>query len=30
MSGDPMNRRGLYFEEFEVGQRVITPARTIT
>ncbi len=30
MSGDPMNRRGLYFEEFQVGQRVTTPARTIT
>lgn len=23
-------RRGLYFEEFEVGQRIITPGRTIT
>ncbi len=23
-------RRGLYFEEFEVGQQVVTPARTVT
>ena len=23
-------RRGMWFEEFEVGQRIITPARTIT
>ena len=23
-------RRGLYFEEFEIGQRVASPARTIT
>ncbi len=23
-------RRGLYFEEFEIGQRVVSPARTIT
>lgn len=23
-------RRGLYFEEFEVGQRIVTAARTIT
>ncbi len=30
MSGDLMNRRGLYFEEFQVGQTVTTPARTIT
>lgn len=30
MSGDPMNRRGLYFEEFQVGQTVTTSARTIT
>lgn len=30
MSPDPILRRGLYFEEFEVGQSVTTPARTIT
>ena len=30
MSADPIGRRGLYFEEFQVGQSVITPARTIT
>ena len=23
-------RKGLYFEEFEIGHRVISPARTIT
>ena len=23
-------RRGMYFEEFEVGQRIATPARTVT
>lgn len=23
-------RRGLYYEEFEIGQRIITPARTLT
>jgi len=23
-------RRGLYFEEFEVGQRILTPGRTLT
>jgi len=30
MSGDPIARRGLYFEEFQVGMQVTTPARTIT
>lgn len=25
-----MNRNGLYFEEFEVGQKIITAGRTIT
>ncbi|MEW6569022.1 MAG: MaoC/PaaZ C-terminal domain-containing protein [Chloroflexota bacterium] len=30
MTATPSHRRGMYFEEFEVGQRVITPARTIT
>lgn len=25
-----MTVRGLYFEEFEIGQEIITPARTIT
>ena len=25
-----MQRRGLYFEEFEVGQRVTSPGRTVT
>src|SRR4030065_2901220 len=24
------SQRGLWFEEFEIGQRIITPARTIT
>jgi len=23
-------RRGMYFEEFEVGQRIISPGRTVT
>ncbi len=23
-------QRGMYFEEFEVGQRIVTPARTVT
>jgi 3-hydroxybutyryl-CoA dehydratase len=29
---DPLTgqRRGMYFEEFEVGQRVISPGRTVT
>ena len=30
MSADAISRRGLYFEEFQVGQQVTTPARTIT
>jgi acyl dehydratase len=30
MSAEPIRRRGLFFEEFEVGQQVTTPARTIT
>lgn len=30
MSDSPSQRHGMYFEEFEVGQRVSTPARTIT
>jgi acyl dehydratase len=30
MTTDPMGRRGLYFEEFQVGQTITTPARTIT
>jgi acyl dehydratase len=30
MSADPISRRGLFFEEFEVGQQITTPARTIT
>ncbi len=30
MSHTPNRRRGMYFEEFEVGQRVTTPARTVT
>lgn len=25
-----MKRRGLYFEEFEVGQKIVTSARTVT
>jgi len=30
MSSDMTIHRGLYFEEFEVGQKVYTPGRTIT
>lgn len=30
MSSFPLNRRGLYFEEFEVGQQIISPGRTVT
>jgi acyl dehydratase len=30
MSVDHQMRRGLYFEEFQVGMQVTTPARTIT
>ena len=30
MNAEPISRRGLYFEEFQVGQCVTTPARTIT
>jgi acyl dehydratase len=30
MSVDPRMRRGLYFEEFQAGMQVLTPARTIT
>ncbi len=30
MEASPSQRRGLYFEEFAVGQRVVTPARTVT
>ena len=28
--GEQTTRRGLYFEEFSVGQQIITPARTVT
>ena len=28
--GAQTTRRGLYFEEFSVGQQIITPARTVT
>jgi acyl dehydratase len=27
---DLTQRRGLYFEEFEIGQRITTPGRTVT
>lgn len=30
MEASESMRRGLYFEEFEIGQRVVSPARTIT
>jgi 3-hydroxybutyryl-CoA dehydratase len=30
MDAQPVQRRGMYFEEFEVGQRVISPGRTVT
>ena len=30
MSVNPTRPRGLYFEEFELGMRIITPGRTIT
>ena len=30
MSINNSKRRGLYFEEFEVGQKIITPGRTVT
>jgi acyl dehydratase len=30
MSNSSLERRGFYFEEFEVGQMVSTPGRTIT
>jgi acyl dehydratase len=30
MSAEPISRRGLFFEEFKVGQQVTTPARTIS
>lgn len=30
MSEGMIFRRGLYFEEFEVGQKVISPGRTVT
>ena len=30
MSEGTIFRRGLYFEEFEIGQKVISPGRTIT
>ncbi|KAA3644992.1 MAG: dehydratase [Chloroflexi bacterium] len=30
MSAKPTFQRGLYFEEFEVGQQIITAARTVT
>jgi 3-hydroxybutyryl-CoA dehydratase len=30
MSAIPSRPRGLYFEEFEAGMRIITPGRTIT
>ena len=30
MSGAAIIQRGLYFEEFEVGQNVISPGRTVT
>ncbi|MGD8821949.1 MAG: MaoC/PaaZ C-terminal domain-containing protein [Anaerolineales bacterium] len=30
MSEGTLLRRGLYFEEFEVGQKVVSPGRTIT
>jgi len=28
--GEQTTRQGLYFEEFSVGQQIITPARTVT
>jgi 3-hydroxybutyryl-CoA dehydratase len=28
--GDILMRRGMWFEEFEAGQQIITPSRTIT
>src|SRR5512139_289937 len=30
MSATPSRPRGLYFEEFDLGMRIITPGRTIT
>ncbi len=30
MSPQISNQRGMYFEEFEVGQQVVTPGRTVT
>jgi 3-hydroxybutyryl-CoA dehydratase len=30
MSKDLQQRRGMYFEEFEINQRITSPARTIT
>ncbi len=30
MAAEENIRRGLYFEEFEIGHRVVSPARTIT
>ena len=30
MSATPSRTRGLYFEEFEPGMRIVTPGRTIT
>lgn len=30
MTQPPRHTRGAYFEDFEVGQRILTPARTIT
>lgn len=30
MSPVPLVQRGMYFEEFQIGQRIITAARTVT
>jgi acyl dehydratase len=30
MTADLITRRGLYFEEFETGQKIISPGRTVT
>lgn len=30
MTSNALTRRGLYFEEFEIGQKIISPGRTVT
>lgn len=30
MTNDEVHSRGLYFEQFELGQKIITPGRTVT